>query len=106
MAASACSDRGNCRAKPGDADGARKRVAEGEPLLAMADEQLKTARERRERIERGERVPLAGKPPSLKELGITPAWVRHAMMISALSPEQFERFLEFGWRASNQRRRD
>jgi hypothetical protein len=43
-------------------DGAAKRVAEGEPLLAMASEELKTAENRRERIERGEDVPLPGKP--------------------------------------------
>jgi hypothetical protein len=53
-------------------DGAAKRVAEGEPLLAMAGEELKAAETRRERIERGENVPLPGKPPSLKDIGITP----------------------------------
>ena len=87
-------------------DGAGKRVAEGEPLLAMADEQLKAARERRERIERGERVRLPGKPPSLKELGITPAHAQYARAIHALAPEQFERFLEFGQRSSDYARRD
>jgi hypothetical protein len=87
-------------------DGAGKIVSEGEPLLAVAAEELKAAKERRERIERGEIVPLPGKPPSLKELGITPAHARHAMTLTQLTPEQFERFLEFGWRPADVRHRD
>jgi hypothetical protein len=54
-------------------DGASKMVSEGEPLLAVAAEELKAAKERRERIARGASVPLPETPPSLKELGITPA---------------------------------
>jgi hypothetical protein len=54
------------------AQAANKMVREGEPLLAVADEEVKAATARRERVERGENVPLPGKPPTLKELGITP----------------------------------
>jgi hypothetical protein len=72
-------------------DGASKMVAEGEPLIAMAAEQVKTATDRRERLERGENIGLLGKPPSLKELGITPA---DARLMGLLNPEQLERYLE------------
>jgi hypothetical protein len=47
-------------------------VAEGEPLLAVAAEELQAATKRRERIERGENVSLPGKPPSLKDVRPTP----------------------------------
>jgi hypothetical protein len=87
-------------------DGASKLVSKGEPLLAVAAEELTAAKERRERIERGEIVPLPGKPPSLKELGMTPAHARHALTLAELTPEQFERFLEFGRRPADVRRRD
>ena len=86
-------------------DGASKMISEGEPLLAVAAEELKAAKERRERIERGEIVSLPGKPPSLKELGMTPARVRLATTLSQLTPEQFERFLKFGRRPSDLQRR-
>ena len=43
-------------------------VAEDEPLVAMAVEELEAAEERRERIELGENVPLLGKPTSQKQL--------------------------------------
>jgi len=68
--------------------------------------ELKAAKERRERIERGEIVSLPGKPPSLKELGMTPARVRLATTLAQLTPEQFERFLKFGRRPSDLQRRD
>jgi hypothetical protein len=85
---------------------AERMVAEGEPLVASAAEEVKAAEQRRERVERGENVPLPGKPPTLKELGITPAHARHMMTMSSLTPEQFERFLNFGQRTSDYRRRD
>jgi hypothetical protein len=85
---------------------AQRLVAEGEPLVASADEEVKAAAARRERIERGENVSLPGKPPSLKELGITPAHDRHMRAVGALTEEQFERFLNFGQRSSDYRRRD
>lgn len=81
-------------------DAAGNRVAEGEPVPAIVAEELKAAKDRRKRIERGESVPLPGKPPSLKELGITPAHARYAMTLAQLTPEQFERFLKFGRRPS------
>jgi hypothetical protein len=87
-------------------DGASKIVSEGEPLLAVATEGLEAAKERRERVERGESAPLPGRPPSLKELGITPSHARHAMTLAQLTPEQFERFLGFGRRPADVRRRD
>jgi hypothetical protein len=55
------------------AEGASKRAREGEPLLVAASEEVDAAAARRERIEQGENVSLPGKPPTLKELGITPA---------------------------------
>jgi hypothetical protein len=51
-------------------------------------------------------VPLPGKPPSLKELGFTSVGARHAMALAALTPEQFERYLNFGRRPVDGRRRD
>jgi hypothetical protein len=75
-------------------DGASKMVAEGAPLVVAAAEELKAAADRRERIERGENVSLPGKPPGLKELGITPAHARHMTLMTLLSPEQFERYLK------------
>ncbi|MBO0738918.1 MAG: hypothetical protein J2P48_20520 [Alphaproteobacteria bacterium] len=72
-------------------DGAGKRVAEGEPLLAIAAKELKAAKDRRKRIERGESVPFPGQPP---------AHARYAMTLAQLTPEQFERFLKFGRRPS------
>ena len=45
--------------------------------------------------QQGEDVPLPGKPPTLKELGITPAHARYAMAMASLTEEQFERFLVF-----------
>ena len=74
---------------------AERLVADGEPLVAVAAEEVKAAEERRERIERGENVPFPGKPPTLKELGITPAHARYAMTMASLTEEQFERFLKF-----------
>ena len=56
---------------------AERSIADGEPLVASAAEEVKAADERRGRIERGENLPLPGKPPSLKELGITRAHMRH-----------------------------
>lgn len=88
------------------AEHARKMVREGEPLLAAAAEEVEAATARRERIERGENVSLPGKPPSLKELGITPAHAEYVIAVSQLTPEQFERFLEFGRRKSDSARRD
>jgi hypothetical protein len=85
---------------------AERLIAGGEPLVASAAEEVKAAEERRGRIERGENVPLPGKPPSLKELGITPAHARCAMAVSSLTPEQFERFINFGGRSVDYRRRD
>jgi len=85
---------------------AERLVAEGEPLVTAAAEQVRAAEGRRVRIERGESVPLPGKPPTLKELGITPAHAEHALALAALTPEQFERFLKFGRRPSDYRRRD
>jgi hypothetical protein len=76
------------------AQGAGKMVREGEPLLAVAADEVKAAQTRRERIERGENVSLPGKPPTLKELGITPARARHMRLMTLLSPEQFERYTE------------
>jgi hypothetical protein len=71
---------------------AQRLVADGGPLAASAAEEVKAAETRRGRIERGENVLLPGKPPSLKELGITPAHARHAMAMASLTPEQLERF--------------
>jgi hypothetical protein len=85
---------------------AQRMVAEGEPLVAVAAEEVAAAEERRERIERGENVSLPGKPPSLKELGITEAHAEHAMAVSALTPKQFERYLDFGQRQSDYANRD
>jgi hypothetical protein len=85
---------------------AERMVAQGEPLVATAAEEVTAAAERRERIERGERVPLPGKPPTLKELGITPAHAEYMMAVSALTPEQFERFVNFGQRRVDYSRRD
>jgi hypothetical protein len=92
-------------------DGAQKRVAEGEPLLAMAGEELKAAQNRRERIEQGEDVPLPGKPPSasaiLKQCGITPArarlWVeKHEL----LGEENIDAFVEWQTRQEGTVRRE
>jgi hypothetical protein len=91
-------------------DGAQKRVAEGEPLLAMAGDELKAAENRRERIERGEDVPLPGKPPSysalLKLCGITPArarsWCEKAKL---LSDEDIAAFVEWQSRREGAARR-
>ena len=88
------------------AEGASKRVREGEPLLAVATEEINAAAARRERIERGENVSLPGKPPSLKELGITPTHADYMRALAALPREQFERFLNFGHRTVDLRRRD
>jgi hypothetical protein len=85
---------------------AERLVAEGEPLVTAAAEEVKAAEQRRGRVERGENVALPGKPPTLKELGITPAHAEHALALAALTPEQFERFLKFGRRPSDYRRRD
>jgi hypothetical protein len=85
---------------------AERLVAEGEPLVTAAAEEVKAADQRRGRVERGENVALPGKPPTLKELGITPAHAEHALALAALTPEQFERFLKFGRRPSDYRRRD
>ena len=74
---------------------AERLVTAGEPLVVSAAEQVKAAEERRARIEQGEDVPLPGKPPTLKELGITPAHARYAMAMASLTEEQFERFLVF-----------
>ena len=74
---------------------AERLVAEGQPLVASAAQEAAAAEERRGRIERGENVPLPGKPPSLKELGITPAHARYMRAVSSLTPEQFERFSGF-----------
>lgn len=78
-------------------DGAGKRVAEGEPLLAIAAEELKAAKDRRKRIEWGESVPFPGQPP---------VHARYAMTLAQLTPEQFERVLKFGRRPSDRSRRD
>lgn len=85
---------------------AQRLVAAAEPLVASAAEEVKAAEERRERIEHGEHVPLPGKPPTLKELGVTPAFARHGMAVNSLTPEQFERFLNFGERSSDYSRRN
>jgi hypothetical protein len=85
---------------------ASKMVREGEPLVAVAAEEVTAAEQRRKRIERGENVPLPGKPPTLKELGITPAHAEYARALHSLTPEQFERFLDFGRRKSDRARRD
>lgn len=85
---------------------AERSIADGEPLVASAAEEVKAAEERRGRIERGENSPLPGKPPSLKELGITGAHMRHMRAVAALTAEQFERFLNFGQRSSDYSRRD
>ena len=73
----------------------QKLVADGEPLVASAAEEVKAAEERRTRIGRGENVPLPGRPPTLKEMGITPAHARDMRTMASLTPEQFERFLKF-----------
>jgi hypothetical protein len=75
-------------------DGASKIVTEGEPHVAAAAEGLKAATARRERIQRGENVGVLGKPPSLKELGVTPADARHWRLMGGLSEEQFKRYLD------------
>jgi hypothetical protein len=85
---------------------AERLVAEGEPLVATAAEEVAAAEQRRKRIERGESVALPGKPPTLKELGITPAHDRHMRAVASLTTEQFERFLNFGRRPSDYSRRD
>jgi hypothetical protein len=85
---------------------AERLIADGEPLVASAAEEVKAAKARRERVERGESVPLPGKPPTLKELGITLAHARHIRTVTALTPEQFERFIKFGWRNVDVARRD
>lgn len=85
---------------------AERLVADGEPLVVVAAEEVKAAEERRVRVERGENVPLPGKLPTLKELGITPTHARHMVTMASLTPEQFERFLKFGWRRVDSQRRD
>jgi hypothetical protein len=85
---------------------AEELVAKGEPVVAAAAEEVKAAEQRRGRIERGENVPLPGKPPSLKELGITPSEARYMMAVAALTPDQFERFINFGGRPVDYRQRD
>jgi hypothetical protein len=77
-----------------------------EPLVAVAAEEVASAEERRKRIERGERVSLPGKVPTLKELGITQAHAEYARALHSLTPEQFERYLDFGARKVDYSRRD
>jgi hypothetical protein len=92
-------------------DGAAKRVAEGEPLLAMASAELKAAENRRERIERGEDVPLPGKPPSrsalLKQLSITPARANYMTEFAAhdFNDADIEAFAEWQSRREGSVRR-
>jgi hypothetical protein len=85
---------------------AERMITEGEPLVAIAAEEVAAAEERRKRIERGESVSLPGKVPTLKELGITPAHAEYMIAVSQLAPEQFERFLNFGGRRVDYARRD
>jgi hypothetical protein len=87
-------------------EAAQRMVAKGEPLVAVAAEEVAAAEQRRKRIERGESVSLPGKVPTLKELGITQAHAEYAMALSRLPPEQFERFLNFGSRKVDYSRRD
>ena len=75
-------------------DGASKMVAEGEPLLATASAELTAAITLRERIEQGKESGLPKRPPSPKQLGFSDAAVRHAVGMSLLTEEQFERFLQ------------
>jgi hypothetical protein len=89
---------------------AQRLVTEGEPLVTVAAEELKAAEERRGRIERGENVPLAGKPPSLKvllkELGISPANARYMIDFhESLGAENIDRFVEWSVRRDNKLRR-
>ena len=77
----------------------------------MAAEELKAAERRRERIERGENVPLLGKPPSqrelLKQLGITPAYARYMIELSeSLDEEDIDRFAEWSVRRATGLRRE
>src|SRR5262249_38150736 len=79
---------------------AQRLLTEGEPLLAAADEELKAAEGRRERIERGESVPLPGKPPThralLKQLGISPAYANYMVELAdSLSDEDIGAFVEW-----------
>jgi hypothetical protein len=85
---------------------AERMITEGEPLVATAAQEVAAAELRRKRIVLGGNVPQPGKPPTLKELGIAPAHARHMMMVSSLPQEQFGRFLDFGRRTSDYRRRD
>jgi hypothetical protein len=87
-------------------EAAQRLVAQGEPLVASAAEAVKVAEALRERIERGERIRLPGKPPSLKDLGITPLKAEYMMAVSALTPDQLERFMNFGGRQVDYSRRD
>ena len=88
------------------AEGASKRAREGEPLLVAASEEVDAAAARRERIEQGENVSLPGKPPTLKELGITPAHADYMAALRSLTSEQWDRFENFGMRVVDFRRRD
>jgi hypothetical protein len=95
------------RSAPVHLESAKRRIAEGEPLVAVAAAEAKAAEERRRRIEAGESVALPGKPPTLKELGLTPAFLRHSRALASLTEEQFKRFLAFDvGRPSDRARRD
>jgi hypothetical protein len=84
-------------------DGASKMVAEGEPVVANAAEELKAATDRRERIERGENVSLPGKPLTPKDFGFTAAQVRHMQLLGRLQGEHFERYLKIHLRSRSRR---
>jgi hypothetical protein len=70
--------------------------------VTVAAEEVKAAEDRRVRIEQGENMPLPGKPPTLKELGFTPARIRHARAMASLTEEQFEQFLVFAQPSARQ----
>ena len=81
-------------------------IAAAEPMTAIAANELKRIEQQRARMDRGEGLPPLGWIPSPKDFGISAAHASHMINLARLSPEQFERFLHFGWRPSHVRRRD
>jgi hypothetical protein len=85
---------------------AEKKIAAAEPVAALAQRVLQRIEEQRARMERGEGLPPIGSIPTVKDLGFTAAHTAHAATLAALPEEQFERFLNFGRRPTDLRRRE